>query len=74
MVYPNHTVSKINHLKKENKQLKNKIADYKRALNVLKCKDCNLTVELLKREIENCLKRLKFNEETIKDIKERLRS
>jgi|GEM_PF-3953177 len=66
-------IIKINHLKRENKQLRNKIADYKRTLNLIRGKGCKLTEELLKIEIENCLKILKFNEETIKELKERLK-
>jgi len=66
-------IIKINHLKRENKKLRNKIADYKRTLNAIKGKGCRLTEELLKIEIENCIKMIKFNEATIKELRERLR-
>ncbi|AAB98339.1 hypothetical protein MJ_0350 [Methanocaldococcus jannaschii DSM 2661] len=65
-------IIKINHLKRENLKLRNKIADYKRTLYLIRGKGCKLTEELLKIEIENCIKMIKFNEETIRDLKEKV--
>ena len=65
-------IVKINRLRKENMQLRNKISECRKRLRQLKGKDYKQVKERLKLEIENCKMMIKFNEETIKELRERL--
>jgi mRNA-degrading endonuclease RelE of RelBE toxin-antitoxin system len=54
-------------------QLRNKISECRKRLRQLKGKDYKQVKEKLKLEIENCKMMIKFNEATIKELRERLR-